>query len=466
MGLFDSVYNKIADAVASRIIGESGRAVATARAYREGRQPSQLRVTPGQFDDNVTLNEAGLIVDRTVSQLIGKGISFDFEDESTEADATEKTPQEILVKGTMDANHEEILFHRAALAAAESGTGYLFLQPAGIVGEDGAVYTRIVNMDPAFVTMDTLPNDWEIVTCYTVKYKMIDERGKEYAWKRVIRREMESVQEMWTITDYESRDNMGGQWNMVGQMDWPYPFSPMLHWQNLPTISSPYGRPDLTQDVMDLQDKINFANSNINKIIRFYAHPQRFSKFFPPKNDASGSTTADVGPDRMPNFNNENGGLFQLPADADLANAILHANNLKAEIHDITRSVDLNSLKDKLGQITNFGLRVLYQDNLSKIDTKRELMGDMLADLCRRLQIIAGMPPLHVDVEWEDILPINEVEQQTAVTADLAAGLISVETARDIRGYDNEREKMRIEEEKQGQQDIGTALLSAFNQGK
>ena len=47
------------------------------RNYRQGNQRRQLRVRVNQHDDNVTLNFTGLVVDRSVTMLFGKGVEFD-----------------------------------------------------------------------------------------------------------------------------------------------------------------------------------------------------------------------------------------------------------------------------------------------------------------------------------------------------------------------------------------------------
>jgi hypothetical protein len=138
---------------------------------------------------------------------------------------------------------------------------------------------------------------------------------------------------------------------------------------------------------------------------------------------------------------------------------------LKQSLFANSRVVDIDSIHDKLGALTNFGLRVLYMDNYSMIATKRELFGDMLEELARRLQIINRMQPVECSAEWPDFLPVNEMEEQTALKGDLEMGIVSKETVSKRRGYDWDMEQERISAQQQGEDNIGAALLRAFNRG-
>ncbi|MFA6271043.1 MAG: hypothetical protein WC657_07615, partial [Candidatus Paceibacterota bacterium] len=254
MGIFDGVLNSIADRVATRIIGDAGKSIAIARDYRQGAQKRQLIIKPNQFDDNIVLNFAGLIANRVVSQTIGNGLKLDFE-----GDDKVETEQEKWVKACLNANKQEILLHRASLAATEAGTGYFDLS-GGSVFDGGIEYPRITLLDPAFVTMESLPEDFEMVVKYTIQYKFNDAQGKEQARKREIVKLVDA--DGWEIVDY-ILDN-GGRWIVTGRTAWEYAFAPIVHWQNLPTIDNTYGEPDINADLIRLQDRVNFVASNLS----------------------------------------------------------------------------------------------------------------------------------------------------------------------------------------------------------
>lgn len=452
MGFFDGVLNSIADRVASRIIGDAGKPIALARDYRQGAQKRQLIVKPNQFDDNIVLNFAGLIANRVTSQVIGGGVKLDFE-----GDDKVETEQERWVKACLDANKQEILFHRAALSAAEAGTGYFDLSGGSVFDSAGVEYPRITLLDPAFVTMESLPEDFEMVVKYVIQYKFIDADGKEKARKREVIKRVDA--DGWDIVDSISMDAWGSRWIEVDRPEWPYKFAPIIHWQNLPTIDSAYGEPDINADLIRLQDRVNLVASNLSKIIRLYAHPMRYAVGF------QTADKLDVGPDQLIKLTGADSDIRQLEQLGDLAGSMEYLRMLRQAMFDRARVVDIDSMQDKLGALTNFGLKVLYQDNLNLIATKRELFGDAIEELVIRLQEISGKTPIPAVVVWPDFLPENDAEISAAYQSDLNMGIVSKETISRLRGYDWEQEQERIANDAAQTDNIGAAILRNFERG-
>ena len=434
--------------------------IITRRGYRMGVQQRQLRVRRGQADDNLVVNYSGLLLNRSVSRLFDKGIEFEYGDGAS---------QQEFIDDVWKKNVKAILLHKMGMFGGESGMVFNKLVP-------GLEFTRIVPLDPTFMDMDTDPDDLEKVIRYVVQYKTVDYDGKSIAKRESIVPNTFSVMmdaegneilvpagydeiTFWTIRNYVAGQKTGGKWVLENSTQWGYPFPPIVHWQNLPQVGEIWGQPDITDDVIELQDRYNFLASNISKIIRLYAHPQRWSLF-------AGTKDLSLGPDDIPNFDNPESMINQLPPVGDLPGAAGFMENVRRSLFDITRTVDLSSFGDKLGAITNFGLHVLYQDELSKTNTKRELYGDGLKEINRRLLILAGMDPGECELEWPNPLPGNEAEEQTILMKDQQAGIISKETLSDKRGYDYEQESKRIEDEVQAEQDqqgdIGTMLINKF----
>jgi len=356
------------------------------------------------------------------------------------------------------------LFHRGAKFAVEAGTGFMFLQPDGMTGNDSESSPRLTLLEPAFVTINTEPEDFEQITGYTIQYKLI-RNGKEVARKREITKvaAIQGADEpdkiSWLISDFEMT---GGSnvWTPVGQVDWPHYFPPVIHWQNLPSLDKAEGEPDITDDLLATQDRVNFVASNASKIIRFYAHPQRFSRLL------GMDSKVKLAPDEMPNFTDSNGGLFKLEPMGDMAGILSYLRLLRQAMFDRARVIDIDSMQDKVGSLTNFGLKVLYQDNINLINTHRELLGDAIEELVQRLLILGGKEVVPCKVVWPDWMPVNETEKIAAVVQDINAGLLSKQTAAGMRGYDWENEQKRLADEKAGEGDIGTTILNAFNQGQ
>jgi hypothetical protein len=134
--------------------------------------------------------------------------------------------------------------------------------------------------------------------------------------------------------------------------------------------------------------------------------------------------------------------------------------------------VDPQTMKDRIGALTNFGLKVLFSDAIKRTDKKRAIYSEALELISQAGLSIAGLPvPDEVDVIWPSVLPADETQQVDTLTIELTNGIISKETYRTLRGYDNDKEIDRIEEEKAVNGNVGANILSlmtnnqAFNRG-
>ena len=56
--------------------------------------------------------------------------------------------------------------------------------------------------------------------------------------------------------------------------------------------------------------------------------------------------------------------IQNLEMQSDLNSSLNFIRYLRQALFDVSRAVDIDSMADKLGSLTNFGLRVLYQDAL------------------------------------------------------------------------------------------------------
>jgi hypothetical protein len=183
---------------------------------------------------------------------------------------------------------------------------------------------------------------------------------------------------------------------------------------------------------LDLQDKHNFVVSNMLKVLRYHAHPKTWGRGFPA---GTGFEKTSWGPDELIKLTSESAMISNLEMQSDLASSRNIAQDLRQAIFDLCRVVDIASVTDKVGALTNFGLRVLYSDALSKNATRRQLYGDALQELNRRLLILAGFTEVGSTVEWGSDLPQDEKEDAQLIRDDLLAGLVSHETAAERRGY-------------------------------
>ena len=427
-GSMDDAYSERVDYIMDR------------REYRLGMQKQFIKVRPNQADDNLTMNFVGLIVERSVSMLFGKGVRFEYgEDEAAQE----------LINEVWQANDQNVLLHRLGTFGADGGMCFVKVVP-----REGKPL-RLVGLDPSLMDIHTDPDDWQKVTAYVIQYKTLKD-GKEVGKREITQLDDSGL--TWTITEYENSDSTGHKWQQVGEpVAWEYEFPPITHWQNLPNVMDAWGMPDITNDVINLQDRINFVSSNISKIIRLYAHPPRWGKGLGNMKDLT------LGPDDMIVVG-DNGEINQLESIGDMGASLAFLNVLRQSMMDITRTVDISSLHDKIGALTNFGLRVLYQDALQKLGTKRELYEEGLQELNKRILALNGMDDApECEVTWIDPLPDNEKEEAMAVEADLRMGIVSRQTVSEKREYDWETEQERMSGEQLAGDNLGANLLRAFD---
>lgn len=447
MGVMDNFRNWLLEPLLGRETVERVNASSLRREYRRGQHKAPIKTA----DDAIVVNFIGLLVDRSVAMLFGKEPQFDLPGESD-------APAQQYIDAVWRANRKMQLLKRAAVYGAESGTCYVKILPDGAISKDGKLIPRLVVLDPATVTMDALPEDIDTIFRYTIAYTITDPvTGKDKTVKQVTEHDADTG--YWNITDSISVN--GNKFEVVNKQVWEWEFAPIVHWHNLPDVGSVYGRPDITSDLIDLQDKINFVSSNTAKIIKYHAYPKTWARGF------QNSGKIAWGVDEMVTTSDPNALIQNLEMQSDLSSSLSFIRYLRQALFDVSRAVDIDSMADKLGSLTNFGLRVLYQDALSKLEEKRGLYAEGIIEINHRLLELAGAPDTDGGkVAWPDVMPTNEMEVAQAIKTDLELGLVSKQTAAGIRGYVWEDEEPRIADEKAASDNIGAALLRAFGQGE
>jgi hypothetical protein len=469
MSIVDTFFNRMAEALAPKISDKMGREQSILATYYVGNHRPQLKPkenpkTGAITDDNVIMNFTGLAVDRSVSRLFRGGIDFNLPD-GAEA-------QEEYIERVWDLNKKEIILYQAGLHGAVYGTTYFKIAPDGITDPyTGDVYPRLIPIDPEIIRIITDPQDMNVVAKYHIEYKVKIQEA-EFVVKEVAYREItERRGNGWVIT-YEKQEGQSSKWQKyMPDTVWDYDFPPILHWKNLPSLKSCYGDSEI-DDIINVQDKANFTYSNTGKIIEYHAHPKTIVTGI----SASSIVTLDTGPTAMHVFSTPDAKAYNLEMDSDLASSRNFGNDLRQAIFDISREVDISSMADKLGALTNFGLRVLWSDAMDKNDTKRSLYGDALLELNRRLLVLAGWTGEASDpgeIQWGEAMITNPMEEMQVDQLALDMGLVDKETVYDRYkaryGKSWEDIQAALAEEaanaNQNNSDIGSIILRNFNNG-
>lgn len=241
----------------------------------------------------------------------------------------------------------------------------------------------------------------------------------------------------WRIIDYRE---WGSSWRVLGEQDWPYDFPPIVDWPTKKRAHSFYGVSALKGGRTGLNDGVNFISSNIGRIIKHHAHPKTF--VFGTELD----NKTEVGGfwDGL----DEEARVETLEMKSDLVSSMNFMNFLRAEFFSSSRVLDTASVRDKLGNLTNFGVRMLFGDQIEAREEITRLTGDGLAEAFRRMLIVNGkMVEGKLETQWADPLPTDRLELLKTVQIESTLGTTSKETiASDIgRDYTTEQDKMATE---------------------
>lgn len=456
--LFEQAGQWMAQQIAGYLQTPRERVFKIVQDYYTGDHPAQLRVKVGQDNDNVTMNFLGLAVDRAISMLVGDGVEFTY---PQEAEATQE-----YINRIWDANRRSIFLHETALDGAIFGTPFIKMIPDGVKDPyTDATFPRLVLLDPKLMTVEVDPLDKSKVNQYVMQYK-VTINGKERLYREVTRRAQpddfetpESETKTWIVEEQEFINN----WVTVNVEQFPYDFPPIIHWKNLPSVHSVYGMSDIEQ-VINVQDKYNFVQSNNLKINRYHAHPKTWG---------SGVTKTEKsswGADEMILISSPEGKINNLEMSSDLTASRAIALDLRQALFDVARQVDITSITDKIGALTNFGLSLLFSDSISKTNTKRALYGEAFSEINRRLLVMASIQAVPCEVRWGDALPINIKEELEIDQLALDLGVVDKQTVseRYVKRYGQDWETIqeRLNEQKGQESNIGTILLNRFNQGQ
>jgi hypothetical protein len=401
--------------------------------YYEGRQKKFLAIREGEPDYNMVVNLCGRVVDQSVNFLVGTAPGFDLpgDDDQTAA-------QEVLLDAWLDENDFEDFVSDLFTMAAVTGHAFVKLIPDG-------ENVRPVALDSGLVTAFWEPADKTKALAYMILWS--DGSGKSVREDHVYRGGM------WEIISYTGQ---GKDWMETGRTEWRYPFAQIVDWKNLPAPRGYYGKSDLEQ-VVNLNDAYNFRQSNTNKILYIHAHPRTIG-FGVTKEQVQKS-----GIDGLWLIPNETARMENLEMQTDLSSSRQQAMDIKTDFFSDSQTVDVSTVKDKAGQLTNFGLRLMFAEALAKNNKKRRLAERGLAEMIWRAGVLMGRNWKGVNVKWGDPLPENTNEQIANAKETIGMGVASRQTESERLGYDWERESTRMADERaQSAAGLGELMMGAL----
>lgn len=396
-----------------------------------GRYPVPLKTKKGQPNDNVTINFCRLIANKAATSLFGKEPEFELKDKAADTWLTE----------AWRANRKMQFLIKLGLNGAVCGHVFVKLMP-------NQPYPKLVNLSPEYVDVVWDPNDIDKVWRYIVQYPAIAPNGKPITVRQITE---QSDTGRWVIIDQVAEGN--GVFITRETINWPWPWSPIIACQNLPSPNEYFGIADIEADELALNNAINFVLSNTNRIIRYHAHPKTWGKGFQ-------AEQVKQAVDEMMVFPSEQAELHNLEMQSDLASSIEYYKRLKEALHETARIPEIATGKvDSLGALSGVALQILYAPLIETTESKRLTYGEMLEELCGHMLEMSNQGrDVQVEIHWPELLPSDPLQERQIALLDQQLG-VSKDTLLDQLGYDPKLEKKKREE---SNAELGAQLLAAL----
>ncbi len=359
--------------------------------YYRGEHKKNLKVVPGQADDNVTLNYSKKIVNQGVNFLFGKEPFFDLEGDTEQRSPAEQYLDAVWADDPMNNFSKVDFLQGVSMNGGVTGTPFIRLYPAGDMRPD---LPTLVSINPAMVDVATDPDDMSSV----LEYRIIWQSGK--GWKRD--RFVLQDNGQWKIV--REVNEHGNKWEAEGEpVAWAYDWAPIFHCQNLKNPLDFWGISDLED--ADLNDSVNFTASNNGRILRFHAHPKTVVT------GAEATQVQTTAVDQLWAIPVQGATVANLEMQSDLASSRAHLADLKQDFHNISDVPMMDAITTNVGALSGFALRILYGPLLNKTEGKRRRYGGMLARINYALLELGGFDPAVCSIRWQDPLPADAKEK-------------------------------------------------------
>lgn len=427
-------------------------------AYYNGDHDQPLTLQRDNYNDNVIVNHVMGLADRIVGFMIGDGISFDAGGD------TEQGEDDDAITDLWDQNNGELLQDGLILGGVLEGHCAVRITPRG------GMMPKVTRIQQQHYSAFWNPFDTDDVLWHRLQH-ISGEQGKriDYVRGMVTVDEVDHQAQNWTELVYNMTTKDDGitapRWKLDTVQTWPFEWAPIVAWQNSPTPNTYYGKAEV-KDAIRLNDTFNFVLSNTNRIIKHHASPKTVGTGF----TADQILETQVG--GLFSIANEAAKVYNLELQSDGALIQWLTNIVTSGLWESGGMVDSSTIKDAVGQLTNFGLQVLFANAIKRTEKKRVLYGMAFEHIIQYAMELAGQAiPESVVTIWPEVLPTDDSVEVQTLTTELESGIISKETYRSIRGYDNETEMERLESENT-QGDVGAGILGLltnngqFNRGQ
>ncbi|HEX2615079.1 MAG TPA: phage portal protein [Nitrososphaera sp.] len=419
----------------------------------DGNLPEPLQELPSGVNPNVMSNVIDPAVETLADFLFGKGVDITVEEGvSQEAQDT--------LDDTWGKNEKKIpLLEDLALNGEMAGRAFLRVVPDE---DEGTI--RLVVPDPATIFVQTARQDCETVLLYCQEYSVIEPyngKSERIFYREEIQRtgpdgkpaQKQSKRDTWSIQHW-TKIGERGQWQAAGDaIPWPWPFAPLFSCKNLPRPNSFWGKPEVTQRLIGLNQSIDLLQSCINLVQILYGQPILTSS-------GMGETEIDVKPGKIVGLPPD-GKVDAVAITSDQGNALTFFGKLQEQV-DIGFSVPAvatgRMMNIPRGAMTGVAMQLEFMPVSMKNDKKRNLYGNLLIEVSEAILALSGFKDsIKVSLGWQSPLPHDPLNDVQAALGKKQIGVSSATLMREL-GYDPEEEA-----ELSRQEDM--AKMQAYAQG-
>lgn len=458
----DTKWAKDIDDLADNERVEREKDITNRRAWYEGRHPDPLRPLPDKLiNDNIKYNLCGKAIDK-LNDFIGVPKSVELPGGVTLAVQAGGKPEQQVTpeQEVVNAYYARVMPELKDLKLDSLTAGHFFVKLFIDDDERG----EFALIDPALVTVF-----WEAGK--GSRARPLWYRSQWADGDRVYRQDIVPVAVVdpqhdergrvildftrgWLVYDYEQKARSTKFEPLYAQPDvWEYPFAPMLDWRNKKRPHQYYGAASLDDSSIGLNHGVNFLASNTQRILYHHAHPKTVAIGIEPEQI---SETAIDGLWTLP----ENAEVHNLEMQSDLASSMAMLAEEKAQFYAQMGVLDTTSIKDKVGGITNFAVRMLFDDQVEQTEELRRVFGDAAATIVWYLAALDGVELEKPEAKWTDPLPVNRLELVQTAAIEKTNGFASTVTLQEDLGRDPVLEAERKETEQQDDAELMETMLS------
>ena len=410
-----------------------------------GLLPPPLNKMPDGTDPNVMSNRCMAVVDRGVDFLFGKEIEITCE---------EGSPQEAqdFLNEVWGRKETRIpLLQKLAMNGAIAGRAFLRIVP------EPDKNFRLIEVDPAIVSVETAPQDCETVLLFCIQYCCDEKNELGKPIKRYYREEITRIDPdqdgdsgnpfadkdaTWQIQHWTQVSSSGlipknNSWIPAGEpIIWPYPFPPISSCQNLPRPNDFWGMPDITPSIIGINKGINLVQSCVSLVEILYGKPILYVT-------GAGEGSIDFDPGKIIGLPLDTSKIVAVTLTSDVPNALAFLNNLRSDIDEESGvpGVATGRIADlPHGAMPGITIELMHSPLLMKTDKKRCTYGELIIDVSKALLVLNGMSDdIDITLAWQSPLPHDDLVSVQAAIAKRELDISNTTLQKEL-GYDPEEE--------------------------